>query len=267
MFRFNEASGNALDSTANAFHLTQTGTVTAVTGQVGGGRRVTTTSQGFSRAGDAGADTTFRGDITAECWVFWEGSAGTNSMYLFSYATAAHTSCFFDIYGVGGIPRAIWHSGATGTLMVTLTSTGVVPPSVWTHVAYRRRIVSATAAYVDFFINGQIASTIGPVLPPHATTGGTGTWRAHQNITAAISQGIMDDLRISNVARSNAEILANYESSKYSVRAVSGSTPSQQRLRHSRCRCTSGSGGYPHSSYRFRCCYCCTNHYRPQRDV
>jgi len=218
LWRMNESSGNTLDSSGNGYTGTPTGT-TVVSGQKGfGNARSFNGSGDYVALGDIMNGLQF--PITIEAWTYQsqlcsaactifhsdDPDTDTGNYYGFSFAIGTSNNLAAGFYN--GVS-----AGPDGRRSAS-SSNGVVPTNQWNHVA---AIISGPND-VTFFVNGQQAPT---------TYSGTATTIVHNSNPAKIGRntrygltyfnGIIDEIRVSDVARTPDEIATNALRRPYST--------------------------------------------------
>jgi hypothetical protein len=216
LWRLDEVSaGQANDETGTYPLITLSGTPAVVLGEIGNARAIAA-NQAISRGGIVPGDpfiAALRSSIyTAEAWFWidpiivwptWLGT-GNNHGALFSVNGAGNGSAFifgldsgFFIYNVSNGFSSIgsWASLSKGA---------------WHHLAVRATPADATHTLAEFFLDGLkvgsvtiLTYALTPSTNSSLTIGGEGG--TFNNFT-----GRIDDVRISKVARSDAEIFDSY---------------------------------------------------------
>jgi len=180
-------------------------------------------SQSANRDGDAAAAALFiDGPYTIEAWVKPDASfAGVGTgRSIFGYAGATHSD-FMDetlatranLYlGTAGALGTEWHS-AVGPLVYRYSASdvGAVTFGAWNHVAVRVIPASPTTVTTEFFANGVSNGGVHTVVKSVAGTASACRFTLGQLYTVEKFFGVIDDVRISSVARTDAEILASYQ--------------------------------------------------------
>jgi hypothetical protein len=138
---------------------------------------------------------------TVECWVKPLRSPGTTAQYIFWGNGAANQSIDFYVSSAGKL-EAFYGNGA-GTTTITGTTTLLI--STWYFVALKWSTDGAS-----ILVNGvqEDSDSTTPSLNFTGTTAYLGGWSGGTSYL----DGLMDDLRISCNAKTDAEILANYNS-------------------------------------------------------
>jgi hypothetical protein len=126
-----------------------------------------------------------------------------------------------DILGTGQIQ---WWSEYATDADSTVVSTATVPATGVFHLALRRNASTGTTHTVSMFINGDLVDTLtgiqnytGGNSPASFFTLGYGAYEGGNYF-----RGYMDDVRFSNIARLDAEILESYERGMPSPVVVAG---------------------------------------------
>ncbi len=195
LWHMDEASGNVLDSSGNSATGTPTGT-TVATGKIGNGRNLNGTSDYITVPENDQLDPKA---ITIEAWikpVLQAGNfvnKGDNLGYRFRILGAAGTLQFLDRGGTNA-----------------LTSVSSVPAGAWSHVA-----VTGDASGLKIYINGVLdaSNTVAYGSPNTASNLIMGNF-------AGVSEwysGSLDEVRISNIARTPEEIKLSASRRPYGV--------------------------------------------------
>ncbi|HYC78853.1 MAG TPA: LamG domain-containing protein [Planctomycetota bacterium] len=201
-YKLNEGSGTLTLNEASPGVGTPTATLGAAlsfgTGQLGGGL-VGSGLSGFANYLDTGYAMNLNGQSwTIEFWWSPNGLGSTQYLCGSNFGSSA-----FRIFAS---PTAGNNVVCSGTGLTTSNMGGVVPaPNTWVHVAYVFD-ASTTPATLKGYANGVLSAT--------ATQTGTPTLNQGNLIVGASStqqglQGRLDEFRLWNVARTQAEILAN----------------------------------------------------------
>ena len=132
-------------------------------------------------------------NVTLEAWVKWDGvQDGTDELFLYNGNT------FTNGYGL----FIDWQNGYTigGTVdhVVAMQSSAFMPVNIWTHVALVR-----DAGIWSLYVNGQIFALTNNTSSPNIPTGST--YIGADNGSEPFG-GQLDEIRIWNVARTQAEI-------------------------------------------------------------
>ena len=223
LWRFDNLGGTVeSDISGNGYALTSLHDSTSILGNVRYGRHLTgNTGTGLWSAPAPSAITPLHGEYTVEAWV--RTNALTNGPLL-TFRVASGISyptqdplVEFDI-GSTGLQMVLYYS--SGPLYNVCSVPGVISIGAWTHVAGRKRLNGAGPNYdMHIFVNGvRVAQTLN--VPGPAVGDGNdvnGAWAVGSTYPdpgtgffPAFTNVDVDDMRVSKVARSDAEILASY---------------------------------------------------------
>ena len=223
LWRFDEPTGatSIIDYSGNNHHwdTLASGTTRAV-GKVGNGRLLSNgvLNSTYCLMSNQINQSTWRGDYTIEFWVKWNGVSNG-----FDYAadlltsrrnTDHYTSVYISLgsqYSASpyNLPSATWMRNS-GTYQGC--GLGVLSSSVWTHLAFVRKYNSLLWDAVGYQNGVQYSISTGntdtdltgaETLVLHGYPSGIGS-------TAMGFGGVINDMRISNVARTPTEILESY---------------------------------------------------------
>jgi hypothetical protein len=223
LWRLNEtsASDNAADATGS-YNLQQFGSPDIVSGQAGNGRQLDGSTKFFQRQGDAALGTALNGDWTFEGWVYLDNTF-INDAELFVYNGLAFSYNSSDIIlaeiGVDDTRTIFVHQWHTNSTLSTVLSASTLPIGRFNHVAVSRTAEGGNLFTYRIYVNGAIDNTVtgvsGLVSPvtgaSHYIGLGCYTDIAGFGVGSAKLNGRLDDVRISKVARSAAEILQSYQ--------------------------------------------------------
>jgi len=228
-YYFDEASGTTLaDSSGNGRDMTLVGSPTVIAGLNGNARTFNGTTQYAEVISDANWRTLFGAAWTIEAWIKQPvATGGTSRMYLFSNAgsfsgeTLADNCLAAVINSPCGGYGVFWENGAGVNGIDQFSANCAVGQGQWAHMAWRRNAASGGSAVVEIFVDGRKIVTYSA-----ATVAAGGTSAAQYNHIARFYRdnsgsswsGTIDELRISNIARSDAEILESY------TRGIGGGT-------------------------------------------
>ncbi len=181
------------DSTATGKTLTNNATVTATTGQIDGAASFS--GSNYLTASDTGLPT---GAKTISMWVFPTTFTSSNNML---------------VYGTGGTQDrlTLWRFSGTGT---SLDFAGWADDVSYAHSFSTNTWYNISGTFngstVSIYLNGTLVA--GPTSATWNTTLGEGlqigNWATYD--AAGKFQGIMDEIRISNIARSADWIMTEY---------------------------------------------------------
>lgn len=212
LWRLNDPSIATVSDESGRYPLNQAGSPFIVTGLINDGG----TARQFLKDGDAylsaptiaGLGTFFQGEFTIELWIKIDKFNPTSAIRMVSVGDgtgAAHIN--FVVNNIGGL-RFFWADGGSGVSFDDFATPMALRTNY--HVAMKKRSVGGGLYAVDLFINGIKINTSGSLVN---TTGGTAaTLAIGSGFDTALSfLGSIDDVRISKVARTDAEILASYQ--------------------------------------------------------
>jgi len=220
LWRLDEAGTTWADATGN-YPLTQTGSPTSVVGRVNNARRFTASGQYATNPADATARSQIiDGEFTVEFW-FYASTA--------EWATSPVQSLLISLSGdqVGGptqntlfgvqihkATRQFQTFGQKDSNVYTAFGPGtlIVPLDRWNHLAWRSISDGSGTFTWTHFLDGVLAGT--ETLVQASNNGGSAQWLLGSGLNFGIApHGVLDDIRISKVPRTNAEILASAQRS------------------------------------------------------
>jgi len=210
MWGLDEGQGTACqDLSPNVRNITWVNTPTIANGQIYKCR----TFNGTTQYGTSPAVSAFRTavdeSLTVEAWInitTWADS--TIICYAGATAVLANRNLFELAIDSTGHLVARWENDTSG--MQTFTSPGTIATGGWHHVAMKRTTTGASSV-VDLFIDGVKVGTSGSLVSPTIGSGTTSLLSVARHPAAnRYFAGSIDEVRISNVARSDAEIIAGY---------------------------------------------------------
>jgi hypothetical protein len=223
LWRLNEASAsdNAVDATGS-YNLTQFGSPDIVAGKAGNARLLDGSTKFFQRQGDAALGTALNGNWTFEGWVYLDNTFSTAAA-IFVYNGLAFSFNPSDVIlaeiGVDSNRKILTHQWHTTGSFTTVTSTGTLQTGQYNHVAVSRTAEGGNLFTYRIYLNGAIDNTttgVSGLASPVAGAShfiGLGCYTdiAGFGVGSAKLNGRLDDVRISNIARSDAEILQSYQ--------------------------------------------------------
>jgi hypothetical protein len=215
LLRFNEAADyvRPVDEAGSLSPLFVPAGLTApakVDGIVGGARAYTA-ARGFHGTEAVAGSTRLLRDVTLEAIVDlpWASTDGTYRIVTRGKGTSAAER---ELYGLqvvatGGVVQLQMRWQRSSGAAATVPAVTVEPPSGWLYAAAVRRWVSTTEVVVDYYLNGEHA---GQVTSAHGDLadgiGGTMLIGTDATPTGMPSGSVIDDIRISRVARTGEEI-------------------------------------------------------------
>jgi hypothetical protein len=223
LWRLDEAHAddNAIDAAGN-YALQQFGSPSAVDGHIDGGRRTGGSSKYFQGHGDAALGSVFNGNWTFEAWVYVDDTLTSDGILLMYNGLA------FSLVDSDAVLASIvlmqnrsirWTQWQSSSSEMAGYSSGTLQSGRFNHVAVTRSAQGGNLYTFRIYINGALDTTVTD-LPglSYAVTGedhsiGLGCYTDISGFGngTCVLDGILDDVRISKVARSDAEILQDYQ--------------------------------------------------------
>jgi hypothetical protein len=209
LWHFNEGSGlTTADASGNA-HTGQLGNSTSansqdpswVTGRFGGGLFFASANQQYVQG--AGSNTFPSSQVTVEFWEkavspFGSGSGGYSQPFTAGFIDVAVNISTFDMeFGVGDGNSWSYPSAATT----------VLTDGRWHHVAYTYDSVNQL-----FYVDGVNVGGNSPMKAPVLVSTGSYGYQIGGRPSNTFLNGTMDEMRISNIARTGAQIQNYYKS-------------------------------------------------------
>jgi gliding motility-associated-like protein len=200
------------DGSANANNLTNNSTTNDNTGIAAAGQNFSPT-QFLSRS--SSATLAVSGDLTIETWIKLNSLQGsTNDNLIVAHGGAGEGSAENYLYSLsidpGNILRAYWEFGNGTDEVVLSTTAATLSPGAWTHLTVVR---DAASKLVYFYENGiQIGAPVSFANDANGGSGNSFQLGSDQNIPTNDLDGSLDEIRISNSARSAEWIKTNYNS-------------------------------------------------------
>ncbi len=207
LWRMNETSGASVaDSSGNGNTGTATNT-TIVSGLLGNSRQFSTTSDIITSSTSTAFDLSATSNFTIEGWYYWTTAPGTQ--ILAEKWTSASGWTFYTKSATAGL-EFVGTSGSSNTVIAN-SNNYTWPTNRWVHVA-----MTKAGSQYTFYADGN---NIGSVI----NTGAIGASAnalvlgKRYNGTSNTFNGTMDEVRISNVARTPEEIKLTASRRPYSV--------------------------------------------------
>jgi hypothetical protein len=204
LWHMNETSGNALDSSGNGNTGTPTGT-TIVDGRLGKARSFNGTTSDYINLGNI-FDFSGTKPFTIEAWVY-TNTVGTQRAIIGKFNANVAGQWYLRMDTTGKIT---FHREATPYIV---TSNTVLATSKWYHVA-----AVYDGAYNRIYING--VEDASPVTTGSVTSNSTNVLIGSYYNSNAIAynwDGYIDEMRVSNIARTPEEIKMSASRRPYSV--------------------------------------------------
>lgn len=223
LWRLDEAGTTWADATGN-FPLTQTGSPASIAGRVGNARRFSTSGQyALGASTQAARDAIIDGEFTIEFWWFvstaeFVGAPVTGILFSLQgdQVSGEAQNALYQV-SVASPTRALNVYSQTGANVGQFGPTGVVAPlDAWTHFAWRSQADGLGTFNWDVFMNGVFVNRRTLRVAP-----GGGSLAQFQ-IGAGLNFGTaphatLDDIRISKVPRTDAQILASATGQPYDL--------------------------------------------------
>ncbi len=226
LWRLNEtnASDNAADATGS-YPLQQFGNPDAVSGQIGNGRLLDGSTKFFQKQGDAALGTALNGDWTVEGWVYLDNTFNSQGIIFiyngldFSIIPADVILAEVGVLGNRHLYVHQWHNNGSYS---EIASQGTLELGKFQHVAFTRTAEGGNTFtfrfYIDNVLDGTATGVPGTDSPVAGDSHyiGLGCYTGDTGLGAggAVFNGRLDDIRVSKVARSDAEIFASYNRGK-----------------------------------------------------
>lgn len=161
VWKFNESSGNAADSTATGFTLTNNNTITYTSGLLGNCADLGTSNSNkyFNNATDY-SSSLYRKDFTINLWVNIGTQVGTNGRYTFfgnvSKSGSAEKDIRVEYYDTSGTKGLVFQMGNYGGTDMNVTYNTTLSTSTWYMITcvYNYATKGAT-----LYLNGSSVAT------------------------------------------------------------------------------------------------------------
>lgn len=186
-YSLQDATGNNLNAT--------TGGVTHTVGKIGGAKAFSGANDHLNLGSISHVDSL--SDMTADAWVYPTLQTAATHFRVFSKQHVLYVGQY------GGQVSFYIGSGAAWT--ISDTTGGTLPINQWSHVAW---VKSGTSYYV--YINGVLTKS-GTGAPASMATNSNTTYIGTYDSTSQNWAGNIDEVRLSNIARSADEIRQTYE--------------------------------------------------------
>lgn len=189
LWHLNEASGNVYDASGNGYIGTPTGT-SVVPGKIGNARSFSGTDY-ISLGSQTIVDNLQ--NLTVEAWVYPSVQTAAIHFRVFTENAVLYVGQYGD--------QVSFYMGNGTSWTVAEVTGGTLQLNRWSHVAW---VKSDTNYYI--YINGELTKT-GATAP--ATLGTSANVNAISTNTTQAWGGSIDEVRVSNIARSSEEIKAD----------------------------------------------------------
>jgi hypothetical protein len=254
LWRFNDVSGSTVPDAAGGNDLTIVGgTPATVTGITGGNARTLTSTiycEVATPSNIQSALTATGSGWTVEAWIKPDlGTGAADKQYLwsctgsFSLDTGTDNCIGAGYISSNGNIGLFWernfnNSGGSSNgfnALEAAVAQNIVPQGIWTHVAWRRNVPVSSQATTDFFVNGQLVTSFpsGYIASFSPLTMGAGHYwhigRFYRGTASEQWTDSIDEMRISNIARTDDEIRNSFQRVYGSV--ATGATPEITNLK------------------------------------
>lgn len=223
LWRFDETdvSAPASDEMLVA-DLTAFGTPTPLAGKIIGARQSQDSPQMYFQGyGNAELGACFNGDWSVEMWVYITALPTIRNLFIYNglnFSIVANDTVLVDtaVDTTGGVFFHVWHNYYTAPTQ--LNSVGVLSLNNWHHVGFTREKATGNNWTYKIYIDGALDSTATAAGLDYAVPGdfhyvGIGNYVGNTGFgtTGSVLDGRLDDTRVSNIARTPAEILESYQ--------------------------------------------------------
>lgn len=220
LWRLDEASGTAVSDATSTYPLTANGAVPvdavaiSAQGKINNCRDFDVVGAYLTGAGSGAAVTALLDEWTLELW-FKRTTVAAGQFISYGGATEVAADNLLMNVGIDGSGRVFWkwETGAgidvTQTMTTALTGLAAYREGFFNHLAVRKQY-NGSNYDVSVFINGILYQTW--TGQANASDGASGVWYVARNpeVVGSYFPGRLDDIRVSKVARTDAEILANF---------------------------------------------------------
>ncbi|MBI4973079.1 LamG domain-containing protein, partial [Candidatus Roizmanbacteria bacterium] len=207
LWHMNEASGNFVDSTGNGLTGTVIGT-TVVAGKLGNGRSFNGTASDYATIAGSGLLDTQR--LTIEAWVY-STNFGQQGMIFEKSATGAYNTQYSLYLDSGVITFQTTNNTGTTVWQAIATSSTTISNSNWNHIA-----ATYDGANKNIYVNGILVSSV--AYTQILATNPAGTSAIGRLVGGPYYfNGIIDEVRVSRIARTPEEIKQDAQRLPYSV--------------------------------------------------
>jgi uncharacterized protein YmfQ (DUF2313 family) len=220
LYRLEEGAGTtAIDETAT-LNLTYVGAPPQFSGLVGKARLFTGTGTRAAATAPVGLRNLFTGSghgASIEAWIY-PNLTGDAFQEIFNIGNGPGGSgvqadnVLLDLYLHTSGKIGTFHESGAGVSRCALeTATGLLTADTWTHVAMTRQFTGSATCAVTLYVNGvqRAQQTFTSTALPDGGTNDS-AWMA--TLTAAFNRykGRIDEIRVSKVCRTGAEVLESY---------------------------------------------------------
>jgi hypothetical protein len=198
--KFDETSGNPVDSSANTHAITNNGSTTYVAGKYGNACELNGSSQGFDVASNSDFD--LDGNFTVEAWINFDSKTTQNQVLIRRY-TDANNFYYMAVMASGNFQSYRVAQGTTSNSFISLDSEEV---DTWHHYAI---VGDRTANTTKIYIDGILRDT--NTLDATAFVWGATDMSigSDENAGGNFMDGNIDDLKIWGTVRNQSQILSD----------------------------------------------------------
>lgn len=171
-------------------------------------------SQMMTSPGNATSQTAFLGSFTMECWIYLEDLSSEHT--ILSYGASGETQETNVLLqwkvSASGFQDMFWEHDAGVNESFVQSAGDTVPTDAWTHLAVKF-VRSGSNFTITVYLNGVAQETSGSIV---ASDGGsTSSWSLGDAVGGDALFGRISDMRFSDIARSDTEILASAQASDF----------------------------------------------------
>lgn len=219
LWRFDEGKGATSFANAAGASYTLTGSgsgLKVVPSILGNAVHLNAPGDYLHCAGDATSDALWRAEHTIEFWckpdwLYDQDTVNHGAILAMFAVTNDSNYVVFAEFSNNDGTVVFAYRDATPASQVVSSPAGKVAAGTRVHLGFRHRIVS-TSHYLDLFVNGQQVVTGGPFPAPATKSGVAIHFGSNETNTSNGNWiGSIEEIRISKVARTDAEILASYQ--------------------------------------------------------
>jgi len=208
MSETDSGSGTMEDSSPNAVNLTPSNT-TVIDGYSGKGRQFSTASSSYASVAD-GSKLNITGDITIEGWI--KPNFGASTMTLIHKQSQYSLSLYVGV-DAGKITWADSSNWSYTNFNSPYISDLGIESNKWQHIAITKHSTTSSDGVVKMYLNGELkdSKAFGGLLTSTTNYPFIGCYSGATACTSNYYNGGIDELRISNIARTDEEIAQDYK--------------------------------------------------------
>ncbi|MCC7289877.1 LamG domain-containing protein, partial [bacterium] len=216
LWHFNEtandtcAGGQDLcDGSGNGLHGVATGTtIDTTTQRIGAASRTFNGTSDFITVSDNDRLSFGNNTMSAELWMKRNGNPSTIEYLILKGITT--WEYLMNLTTSGTVTATLTNSA--GTTVATVTSLATVTDNNWHHVAF-----TSTGSTISIYIDGKLSNTSTSFTSTMSNTTSTFYIGDRSDQANAEFEGSIDDIRLSNIARTSQEIRSDASRSPYST--------------------------------------------------